>query len=103
MILVCNTDFSSFGSDTFIIFSGGMPRASCGDRHTVSVMQGNQHVVFDFTSRVVDFVTMNSAEELSEIEKGSMLWPRLASVICFPLIRPKDCSITEAVVLFVVS
>ena len=37
------------------IFAGGMPRASYGDRHTVSVIQGEKHVVFDFSSKVVDF------------------------------------------------
>lgn len=52
-------------SDPFIIFSGGMPRASYGDRHTISVMQenSNNHIVFDFTSKVVDFVTITRADE----------------------------------------
>lgn len=41
-----------------------MPRASYGDRHTVSIMQGDDsHVVFDFTSRVTDFVVVSHAEE----------------------------------------
>ncbi len=56
--------------DPLIIFSGGMPRASYGDRHTVSVMQGQDHVVFDFTSRVVDFVTLNSADELADYDNS---------------------------------
>ncbi|XP_046335911.1 lethal(2) giant larvae protein homolog 1-like isoform X1 [Haliotis rufescens] len=50
-------------SDPFIIFAGGMPRASYGDRHTLSVMQGENHVVFDFTSRVVDFIVMSRADQ----------------------------------------
>jgi len=37
------------------IFSGGMPRASYGDRHTVTVIHGGKHVVFDFASKVIDF------------------------------------------------
>jgi len=37
------------------IFAGGMPRASYGDRHTMSVVHGEKHVVFDFSSKVVDF------------------------------------------------
>jgi len=51
--------------DPYTIFSGGMPRASYGDRHTISVMQGNSnnHVVFDFTSKVVDFVVITRADE----------------------------------------
>ena len=41
-----------------------MPRASYGDKHTVSVMQGsNNHAVFDFTSKVIDFVVITRADE----------------------------------------
>lgn len=50
-------------ADPYIIFSGGMPRASYGDKHTVSIMQGSNHVVLDFTSKVIDFVTMTRACE----------------------------------------
>lgn len=32
-----------------------MPRSSFGDRHTITVMNKNKHVVFDFTSKVIDF------------------------------------------------
>ena len=53
----------SYFRDPFIIFSGGMPRASYGDKHTVSVMQGSNHAVFDFTSKVIDFVTITRANE----------------------------------------
>lgn len=54
-----------FSSDPepFIIFSGGMPRASYGDKHTVSVMQGSNHTVFDFTSRVIDFIAITRGDE----------------------------------------
>lgn len=58
--------------DSNIFFAGGMPRASYGDRNCVSVMQGNTsmntnttQVVFDFTSRVVDFFTLVDSEERS--------------------------------------
>jgi len=37
------------------VFVGGMPRASYGDHHTVSVVHGEKHVVFDFASKVIDF------------------------------------------------
>ena len=41
-----------------------MPRASYGDKHTVSVLQRDaqreeeKHVAFDFTSAVVDFALL---------------------------------------------
>lgn len=38
-----------------IIFSGGMPRASYGDRHTITVLTKSKHAAFDFTSKVIDF------------------------------------------------
>ncbi|XP_059572676.1 lethal(2) giant larvae protein homolog 1 isoform X3 [Alligator mississippiensis] len=49
-------------SGHFIIFSGGMPRASYGDRHCVSVLQGQTLVTLDFTSRVIDFFTVHNTE-----------------------------------------
>ena len=54
-----------------VVFSGGMPRASYGDRHTVSIMQGgDNHVVADLTSRVVDFLIISRADEKDAIETG---------------------------------
>ncbi|XP_050394221.1 lethal(2) giant larvae protein homolog 1 isoform X2 [Patella vulgata] len=50
-------------ADPFLIFSGGMPRASYGDKHTVTVMQGENHTVFDFTSRIIDFIILSRADE----------------------------------------
>lgn len=35
-----------------IIFSGGLPRASYGDKYTVAVIHDTKNVVFDFTSKV---------------------------------------------------
>ena len=55
-----------------MVFSGGMPRASYGDRHTVSVVQG-VHVVFDLTSPVVDFIVLCSADEQESTDVGGML------------------------------
>ena len=47
-----------------------MPRASYGDRHTVTAMQGeNNHAVFDFASKVIDFVSVCSADELEDYDK----------------------------------
>jgi len=50
-------------NEPMMIFSGGMPRASYGDRHTVSIMQGDNHIVAELTSRVVDFTVICRAEE----------------------------------------
>ncbi|KAL3875892.1 hypothetical protein ACJMK2_033799 [Sinanodonta woodiana] len=56
-------DYLTSKVDNFVIFSGGMPRASYGDRHTVSIMQGSNHVVFDLTSKIVDFISITRAME----------------------------------------
>lgn len=62
------------GGHTMMVFSGGMPRASYGDHHTVTAMHGTRHVVFDFTSKVVDFFTICSADEVDVRSKyGSFL------------------------------
>ena len=59
-------------SDSSVFFSGGMPRASYGDRHCVSLIQDTNlveggdntpQVAFDFTSRVVDFFTVKASGE----------------------------------------
>lgn len=38
--------------EPLIAFSGGLPRASYSDKHTVSVIHENHHVTFDLTSKV---------------------------------------------------
>lgn len=48
-----------------------MPRASYGDRHCVSVLQGQTLATLDFTSRVIDFFTVQSAEAA---EGGTFCW-----------------------------
>lgn len=53
-------------NEPYIIFSGGMARGSYGDKFTVSVIQGEKHVTFDFTSRVIDFVVLCSADEQNQ-------------------------------------
>uniref|UniRef100_A0A8C4DNE9 LLGL scribble cell polarity complex component 1 n=1 Tax=Dicentrarchus labrax TaxID=13489 RepID=A0A8C4DNE9_DICLA len=42
---------------------GGMPRASYGDRHCLTIQQDKDHVTLDFTSRVIDFFTVHSIEQ----------------------------------------
>uniref|UniRef100_A0A158Q8B9 LLGL domain-containing protein n=1 Tax=Elaeophora elaphi TaxID=1147741 RepID=A0A158Q8B9_9BILA len=42
------------------LYTGGMPRASYGDRYTLTAMSEGKMVVFDFGSAVVDFVVVPS-------------------------------------------
>ncbi|KAJ6660315.1 hypothetical protein lerEdw1_017738, partial [Lerista edwardsae] len=57
----------------YIIFQGGMPRASYGDRHSISVVHGNQQTAFDFTSRVIDFFVVASADPFTEFDDPSAM------------------------------
>lgn len=63
---ISKVEWKTAKSEPYIIFSGGMPRASYGDRHTISVMEGSNHVVFDFTSKVINFITLSRADESEE-------------------------------------
>nr|XP_058904391.1 lethal(2) giant larvae protein homolog 1 isoform X8 [Kogia breviceps] len=57
----------------FVVFSGGMPRASYGDRHCVSVLQAETLVTLDFTSRVIDFFTVHSTRPEDEFDEPQAL------------------------------
>ncbi|KAF0872574.1 L2GL1 protein, partial [Crocuta crocuta] len=59
--------------DHFIIFSGGMPRASYGDRHCVSVLRAETLVTLDFTSRIIDFFTVHSTRPEDEFDEPQAL------------------------------
>lgn len=52
----------SLPSPPFLIFSGGMPRASYGDRHCISVIHSKTHEALDFTSRIIDFFVIRDGE-----------------------------------------
>ncbi|XP_053565009.1 LLGL scribble cell polarity complex component 2 isoform X2 [Bombina bombina] len=52
----------------YIVFQGGMPMASYGDRHSISVVHGNQQTAFDFTSRIIDHVVISSADPSAEYD-----------------------------------
>lgn len=52
----------------FVIFQGGMPRASYGDRHSISVLHGSKQVAFDFTSRLIDFIVLCDGGRESEYD-----------------------------------
>ncbi|XP_072044717.1 LLGL scribble cell polarity complex component 2-like [Amphiura filiformis] len=55
-------------SEPFLIFNGGMPRASYGDRHGVTIIQGKTHTVLDFTSKVIDFFVMSNMDPKQEYD-----------------------------------
>lgn len=57
-----STPFSCAYRLPFTIFQGGMPRASYGDRHCISVVHNGQQTAFDFTSRVIDFTVLTEAD-----------------------------------------
>ena len=47
----------------FVIFSGGCPRVNYSDKISISVIQGDSaHVCFDFTSKIVDFLTIDKPQ-----------------------------------------
>lgn len=92
---------SEMGSP-FIIFSGGMPRASYGDRHCITIMQGKAQVTLDFTSRVIDFFTVQNMdpeqvydnprallvlveEELVAVDLQTPGWPTITPPYLAPL------------------
>uniref|UniRef100_A0A672Z105 LLGL scribble cell polarity complex component 1 n=1 Tax=Sphaeramia orbicularis TaxID=375764 RepID=A0A672Z105_9TELE len=56
-----------------LLYSGGMPRASYGDRHCLTIQQDKDHITLDFTSRVIDFFTIHSIEPDKEFDDPSAL------------------------------
>uniref|UniRef100_A0A8C7K0D9 LLGL scribble cell polarity complex component 2 n=1 Tax=Oncorhynchus kisutch TaxID=8019 RepID=A0A8C7K0D9_ONCKI len=81
----------------FLFLSGGMPRASYGDRHCISVIHSKTHVALDFTSRIIDFfgdtrepsaLVVLVEEELVVIDLQTEGWP----VIQTPYLVPLHCS-----------
>ncbi|KAK7939844.1 hypothetical protein WMY93_003170 [Mugilogobius chulae] len=54
-----------------VLYSGGMPRASYGDRHCLTIQQDKEHVTLDFTSRVIDFFTVHNVEQENEFDEPS--------------------------------
>ncbi|KAF5287521.1 hypothetical protein FQA39_LY04149 [Lamprigera yunnana] len=61
-----------------IAFSGGLPRASYNDKYTVTAIHDTKHVVFDFTSKVIDFVIIESKEEETFNESSESLNSRVS-------------------------
>ncbi|XP_050298869.1 lethal(2) giant larvae protein homolog 1 [Anthonomus grandis grandis] len=57
--------------EQLIVFSGGLPRANYGDKYSVSVIHGengDNHVAFDFTSKVIDFILIDSKPQADDQE-----------------------------------
>ncbi|KAK0149190.1 Lethal(2) giant larvae 2 [Merluccius polli] len=84
----------------FLLFSGGMPRASYGDRHCISVIHNKTHVALDFTSRIIDFFVIRDGpqhtgdpgalvvlveEELVVIDLQTDGWPLIQTPYLVPL------------------
>uniref|UniRef100_A0A8C1ZXD5 LLGL scribble cell polarity complex component 1 n=1 Tax=Cyprinus carpio TaxID=7962 RepID=A0A8C1ZXD5_CYPCA len=62
-----------YGEAPLVLFSGGMPRASYGDRHCLTILQDSSHVTLDFTSRVIDFFTIHCTDKEKEFDDPSAL------------------------------
>ena len=87
--------------NTWTVFSGGMPRASYGDKFTVTVMKGEEkHSVFDLTSKISDFVMIEDSagpntlvilaeEELAAVDLQTDAWP---STHAMPYLNPIHAS-----------
>ncbi|XP_071745331.1 lethal(2) giant larvae protein isoform X2 [Lepeophtheirus salmonis] len=77
-----------------MIFSGGMPRASYGDKYTISIMKGesDKHVVFDLTSKIVDFVVIYSDTDNSPLSLFILAEEELVAIDLqnpdFPVFKP---------------
>lgn len=84
----------------FLMFSGGMPRASYGDRHCITVIHSKTHVALDFTSRIIDFFVITEGpqntgnpsalvvlveEELVVIDLLTEGWPVIQTPYLVPL------------------
>ncbi|XP_029954438.1 lethal(2) giant larvae protein homolog 2-like isoform X2 [Salarias fasciatus] len=84
----------------FLLFSGGMPRASYGDRHCITVIHGKTHVALDFTSRIIDFFVIRDGakhtgdpralvvlveEELVVLDLQTEGWPVIQTPYLVPL------------------
>nr|XP_061823019.1 LLGL scribble cell polarity complex component 2-like isoform X1 [Nerophis lumbriciformis] len=84
----------------FLLFSGGMPRASYGDRHCITVIHNKIHVALDFTSRIIDFFVIRDRlhdtgdptalvvlveEELVVIDLETEGWPVIQTPYLVPL------------------
>ena len=60
---ISKVDWAHENGTAWIVFAGGMPRASYSDKFTVTVMKGEEkHSVFDLSSKVIDFKLVAGGE-----------------------------------------
>ena len=79
----------SNGGDSWIVFSGGMPRASYGDKSTVTVMKGEEkHVVFDLASKVIDFSLIFDKEDATR--PSALMILSEEELVAIDLANPED-------------
>ncbi|XP_044758533.1 lethal(2) giant larvae protein isoform X2 [Coccinella septempunctata] len=64
-----------------VVFSGGLPRATYSDKYTVTVIHGDDHhVCFDFTSKVIDFIIIDSKPQKAEGSNENLVNGETSSV-----------------------
>lgn len=80
-----------------MVFTGGMPKASYGDRHTVGLERGSTQLVLDFTSPVLALAPVKDAggkaealavlceEELVMVDLVSEGWPTFRLPYLYPV------------------
>lgn len=54
-----NTD-----ANPLIVFTGGLPMDQAEEHHTVTIIQGADHVALDFTSPVIEFITISGKHHM---------------------------------------
>ncbi|CAG9824720.1 unnamed protein product [Phaedon cochleariae] len=59
----------NMNDEPLVAFSGGLPRANYADKYSVSVIHGDKHVAFDFTSKVIDFILIESRTQEDDEEE----------------------------------
>lgn len=68
----------------FLLFSGGMPRASYGDRHCITVIHNKTHVALDFTSRIIDFfVIRDGPQHTGRATHNTNNWYQPVILLCY--------------------
>ena len=69
-----------------VIFSGGVPSVDDQDHHTVSIHHGANAIALDFTSKIVDFLTITAPAS----NKGEVLVVLAQEeIMAFDLTNPK--------------
>ncbi|CAD5112112.1 DgyrCDS1353 [Dimorphilus gyrociliatus] len=86
--------------DCLLIFNGGLPRASYGDRNAVTIQRGVETITLDLTSKVIDFeliyntegepdtLIILAEEELVAVDLLSENWPEFR----LPYLNSMHCS-----------